>query len=140
MTDVARVTGSGLSGTEWTMRSLEVVDDPKRQLDRLVPLLHELVAWDLVRRTDDGDFVLRDDVQERLAVLSSERPNRAAQVYIGRKCERCERVALTRMVDGTRICSTCSLVTLTASDTAPDATPASLKGTRGFFHWHRRAS
>ena len=110
MTDVARVTGSGLSGTGWTMRSLEVVDDPKRQLDRLVPLLHELVAWDLVRRADDGSFVLRDDVQERLAVLSSERPNRSAQVYIGRKCEHCERVTLTRMVDGARICSTCSLV------------------------------
>jgi hypothetical protein len=140
MTDVARVTGSGLSGTGWTMRSLEVVDDPKRQLDRLVPLLHELVAWDLVRRTDDGSFVLRDDVQERLAVLSSERPNRAAQVYIGRKCERCERVALTRMVDGTRVCSTCSLASLVASDSIPDAAPASLKGTRGFFHWHRRAS
>jgi hypothetical protein len=140
MTDVARVTGSGLSGTGWTMRSLEVVDDPKRQLDRLVPLLHELVAWDLVRRTDDGSFVLRDDVQERLAVLSSERPNRSAQVYIGRKCERCERVALTRMVDGTRVCSTCSLASLVASDAIPDAAPASLKGTRGFFHWHRRAS
>ena len=140
MTDVARVTGSGLSGTEWTMRSLEVVDDPKRQLDRLVPLLHELVAWDLVRRTDDGDFVLRDDVQERLAVLSSDRPNRAAQVYVGRKCERCERVALTRMVDGTRICSTCSLVARTASDVAPDVPPVSLKGTRGFFHRHRPAS
>jgi len=140
MTDVARVTGSGLSGTEWTMRSLEVVDDPKRQLDRLVPLLHELVAWDLVRRTDDGDFVLCDDVQERLAVLSSDRPNRAAQVYIGRKCERCERVALTRMVDGARICSTCNLVARTASDAVPDVTPASLKGTRGFFHRHRRAS
>ncbi len=140
MTDVARVTGSGLSGAGWTMRSLEVVDDPKRQLDRLVPLLHELVAWDLVRRADDGSFVLRDDVQERLAILSSERPNRSAQVYIGRKCERCERVTLTRMVDGTRICSTCSLASLAGADAVPDTAPASLKGTRGFFHWHRRAS
>ncbi len=140
MTDVARVTGSGLSGAGWTMRSLEVVDDPKRQLDRLVPLLHELVAWDLVRRADDGSFVLRDDVQARLAILSSERPNRSAQVYIGRKCERCERVALTRMVDGTRICSTCSVATLAGADTAPDSAPTSLKLTRGFFHRHRRAS
>jgi len=140
MTDVARVTESGLSGTGWTMRSLEVVDDPKRQLDRLVPLLHELVAWDLVRRADDGTFVLRDDVQERLAVLSAERPNRSAQVYIGRKCERCERVALTRMVEGTRICSTCSVASLVGADAAPDSAPASLKLTRGFFHRHRRAS
>ena len=70
MTDVARVTGSGLNGAGWTMRSLEVVEDPKRRLDRLVPLLHELVAWDLVHAHADGGFVLRDDVQERLALLA----------------------------------------------------------------------
>ncbi len=139
MTDVARVTGSGLSGVEWTMRSLEVVEDPKRRLDQLVPLLHDLVAWDLVTRVEDGSFVLRDDVQERLAVLSSERPVRSAQVYIGRKCERCERVTLTRMVDGSRICASCSRASLASADDAPDAVPTA-KGARGFFHWHRRAS
>ncbi len=139
MTDVARVTGSGLTGAEWTMRSLEVVEDPKRRLDQLVPLLHELVAWDLVQRTDSGGFVLRDDVQERLAVLSSERPTRSAQVYIGRKCERCERVTLTRMVDGNRICSSCSRVPVTDPE-AEGADPEALKTSRGFFHRHRRAS
>jgi len=61
MTDVARVTGAGLSATGWTMRSLEVVEDPKRRLDQLVPLLHDLVAWDLVRRDEDGSYVLRSD-------------------------------------------------------------------------------
>jgi hypothetical protein len=122
------------------MRSLEVVDDPKRRLDRLVPLLHALVAWDLVRRSEDGSFVLRDDVQERLAVLSSERPVRAAEVYIGRRCERCERVVLTRMVDGSRICSSCHRDSLAADDTVPDSAPEALKGSRGFFHRHRRAS
>jgi hypothetical protein len=138
MTDIARVTGSGLSGTEWTMRSLEVVDDPKRRLDQLVPLLHELVTWDLVRQGDDGSFVLRDDVQERLAILASDRPARSAQVYIGRKCERCARVTLTRMVDGSRVCASCSRTAL--ADPAPDGAPATLKGSRGFFHRHRRAS
>jgi len=138
MTDIARVTGSGLSGTEWTMRSLEVVDDPKRRLDQLVPLLHELVTWDLVRRTDDGGFVLRDDVQERLAILSSDRPVRSAQVYIGRKCERCSRVTLTRMVDGSRVCASCSRTAL--GEPVPDGAPATLKGGRGFFGRHRRAS
>jgi len=139
MTDVARVTGSGLSANGWTMRSLEVVDDPKRQLDRLAPLLHELVAWDLVHRADDGTFVLRGDVQERLAQLSTVRPARSAQVYIGRKCERCERVTLTRMVEGSRICSSCSRVSLTDGDGVTDGAPATKSG-RGFFHRHRRAS
>jgi hypothetical protein len=140
MTDVARVTGSGLSGTEWSMRSLEVVEDPKLRLDRLVPLLHELVAWELVHRAEDGRFVLRDDVQERLAALTSSRPDRAAQVYVGRKCERCARVALTRMVDGSRICSACSRVSLASAGDASDDSPATLKSSRGFFHRHRRAS
>jgi len=139
MTDIARVTGSGLSASGWTMRSLEVVDDPKRQLDRLAPLLHELVIWDLVHRADDGTFVLRDDVQERLAQLSTVRPARSAQVYIGRKCERCARVTLTRMVEGSRICSTCSRASLTEGDAATDGTPTTKAG-RGFFHRHRRAS
>jgi len=140
MTDVARVTGSGLSTGEWTMRSLEVVDDPKRRLDRLVPLLHELVAWDLVQQAEDGSFVLRDDVQDRLAALSSDRPARSAQVYIGRKCERCERVTLTRMVDGSRICAGCSRVSLTGTDDPSADLPAAKKGPRGFFHRHHRAS
>lgn len=140
MTDVARVTGSGLSGTGWTMRSLDVVEDPKRRLDQLVPLLHDLVAWDLVLRADDGSFVLRDDVQARLALLSTERPARSAQVYIGRKCELCSRVTLTRMVDGERICATCSRASLSGGDAAPDSTPAASKSGRGFFHRHRRAS
>lgn len=140
MTDVARVTGSGLAGTGWTMRSLEVVDDPKRRLDQLVPLLHDLVAWDLVHRAADGSFVLRDDVQERLALLSTERPARSAQVYIGRKCEHCGRVVLTRMVDGDRICAACSRASLTVGDTDGDDVPTSAKGGRGFFHRHRRAS
>ena len=139
MTDVARVTESGRTGPEWTMRSLEVVDDPKRRLDRLVPLLHEMMAWDLVHRAEDGTFVLRGDVQERLAILSSGKPARSAQVYIGRKCERCEQVTLTRMVEGSRICASCSTVSLIADADAPDAAP-SLKVSRGFFHRHRRAS
>ena len=140
MTDVVRVSEIGRSGVEWTMRSLEVVDDPKRRLDRLVPLLHEMMAWDLVRRAEDGTFVLCEDVQERLGALTSDNPARTAQVYVGRKCERCERVTLTRMVDGSRICAGCSRVSLAGADAAPDCAPAAQKGARGFFHRHRRAS
>ena len=137
MVDVAYGTGPEESGAQWSMRSLQVVDDPKRHLDRLVPLLHELVAWDLVHRADDGSFVLREDVQERLAALTADRPVRSAQVYVGRKCELCERVTLTRMVDGLRICSSCSRTSL--SDAAVEAAPATTRS-RGRFHLHRRAS
>jgi len=139
MTDVARVTGAGLSATGWTMRSLEVVEDPKRRLDQLVPLLHDLVAWDLVRRDEDGSYVLRSDVQERLAMLSSDRPARDAQVYIGRKCERCQRVELTRMVDGSRICADCHQAALAGPDAEAQPSPSTGRS-RGFFHRHRRAS
>ncbi len=137
MVDVAYGSGSSAPGPEWNMRSLQAVDDPKRHLDRLVPLLHELVAWDLVHRADDGSFVLRDDVQERLATLTTDRPVRSAQVYVGRKCESCERVTLTRMVDGIRICSSCSRTSLVDDVVTP--APATAKG-RSRFHRHRRAS
>src|SRR5271166_2810767 len=53
-----------------------------RRLDRLAPLIHELVAWDLVYRTDAGEFVLHDDVQHRLAELTALRHQPAAQLYI----------------------------------------------------------
>ncbi|HZM54095.1 MAG TPA: hypothetical protein VFC03_03620 [Acidimicrobiales bacterium] len=137
MVDVAYGAGSNGSGPEWTMRSLQAVDDPKRHLDRLVPLLHELVAWDLVHRAEDGSFVLREDVQERLAALTADRPVRSAQVYVGRKCELCDRVTLTRMVDGLRICSSCSRAALTDDAVVPP--PQVVKG-RSRFHRHRHAS
>ena len=69
MVDMAEVRPIGEPGAEWGMRSQRPYDDPKRRLDKIVPLLHELVALDLVQRADDGTFVLRQDVQERLAAL-----------------------------------------------------------------------
>jgi hypothetical protein len=140
MVDIAGRTEVPGAGGDWTMRSLEAVDNPKRQLDRLVPLLHELVAWDLVRRAEDGSFVLREDVQERLALLTADRPVRSAQVYVGRKCEHCGTVRLTRMVDGVRICSTCSRTALPVDEAPVVAGPAALKGQRGLFHRHHKAS
>ena len=140
MVDMAGRTEVPDSGAEWTMRSAGAIDEQKRQLDRLVPLLHELVAWDLVRRTEDGSFLLREDVQERLAVLTADRPLRSAQVYVGRKCELCGLVRLTRMVDGVRICSTCSKAALSTDDEPVVTVPVALKGQRHLFHRHRRAS
>ena len=138
MVDIAYGAGSNGSEPEWNMRSLQAVDDPRRHLDRLVPLLHELITWDLVHQAADGSFVLREDVQLRLAALTADRPVRSAQVYVGRKCQHCDRVTLTRMVDGMRICSACARAAL-LPDTVVAPAPEATKG-RGRFHRHRRAS
>jgi hypothetical protein len=138
MVDIAGVRGLGEPGVDWGVRSLQPFEDPKRRLDLLVPLLHELVAWDLVQRCEDGSFELRQDVQERLAALTADRPLRSAEVFVGRKCEVCGLVRLTRMVDGVRTCSPCSTPAIDVSDAVGD--PAARKGQRGFFHRHRTAS
>jgi hypothetical protein len=139
MVDVAGVRPIGTQGVEWGMRSQQPFEDPKRRLDQLVPVLHELVAWDLVLRADDGSFVLRQDVQERLAALTADRPTRSAEVFVGRKCQVCGGVKLTRMVEGVRTCSPCSRVALDPADPDEEAGPVR-KGHRGFFHRHRAAS
>ena len=139
MVDVAGVRALGDPSVDWGMRSLQPFEDPKRRLDRLVPLLHELVAWDLVERAEDGSFVLRQDVQERLAILTADRPLRSAEVFVGRKCQVCGLVRLTRMVDGVRTCSPCSVTApLDESDGAADT--GRTKVHRSFFHRHRTAS
>ena len=139
MVDVEGVRAIGEPGVEWAMRSQQPYDDPKRRLDQMAPLLHELIAFDLVQRDEDGNFVLRQDVQERLAALTTDRPYRSAEVFVGRKCQGCGSVKLTRMVDGQRVCSSCARAAL-APATVVD--PASVDGkvSRGFFHRHRRAS
>jgi hypothetical protein len=140
MVDVAGVRAIGEPGVEWGMRSQRPFEDPKRRLDQLVPLLHELVAWDLVVPVEDGSFVLRQDVQDRLAILTADRPARSAEVFVGRKCQVCGSVKLTRMVDGVRTCSPCSRVSLEPIGSDAAVRPDRGKGQRGFFHWHRKAS
>ena len=139
MVDIAGVRGLGDPDANWVMRSQRPFEDPKRRLDQLVPLLHELVAWDLVQRSDDGSFVLRRDVQERLAILTADRPLRSAEVFVGRKCEVCGLVRLTRMVDGVRTCSPCSKTAPLDELAAVDDTGRA-KGQRSFFHRHHKAS
>lgn len=111
-----------------------------RRLDRLAPLLHELIAWDLVRRTESGGFEIPDEVQERLAHLSSLQSGSIAQVYVGRKCGRCSSMRVTRMVDGVRLCSTCSAELASPSaDSEPETAAGSGKGHPGRSRWHRKA-
>jgi hypothetical protein len=114
--------------------------DSARRLDRLAPLLHELLAWDLVRQTESGAFVIPDEVQERLSHLTSLRSGSIAQVYVGRKCGRCGSIRVTRMVDGVRLCSTCSSELTSPSTTVePDSSTGDRKGHHGWSRWHRKA-
>ena len=108
-----------------------------RRLDRLAPLLHELIAWDLVRQTDTGGFEIPEDVQVRLRHLSALQNGSIAQVYVGRKCGRCGSMRVTRMVDGVRLCSTCSAEV--NSPPTPDEPPASEGRRGGRSRWHRKA-
>jgi hypothetical protein len=77
-------------------------------LDRMGPILRDLVAFDLVERTETGAFVLRPEVQRWLAEASvrSGAPG-TAEVFVGRQCQRCGAIAVTRIVDGVRICAPC---------------------------------
>ena len=111
-----------------------------RRLDRLAPLLHELIAWDLVRQTESGSFEIPEEVQERLAQLSSLQSGSIAQVYVGRKCGRCGSMRVTRMVDGVRLCSTCSAeVAAPSAASEPETVVGSPKGHPGRSRWHRKA-
>ncbi len=81
----------------------------QRRLDRLSPLLHDLLAWDLVYQDESGEFQLRPDVQRRLAETAAKAPRFAADVYVGRHCERCGVVGITRLTEGLRLCGACAL-------------------------------
>lgn len=109
-----------------------------RRLDRLAPLLHELIAWDLVRQTESGSFEIPEEVQERLSQLTSLQSGSIAQVYVGRKCGRCGSMRVTRMVEGVRLCSTCSAeVSAPTADAEPEVAGGGRKGHRS--RWHRKA-
>ena len=79
-------------------------------LQGLAPLLHELLSRELVRQSETGSFVLRDDVQQRLRELSDAPVASARQVFIGRKCETCSLIRVTRLINGLRICSDCDWI------------------------------
>ncbi len=77
-------------------------------LDRMGPILRDLVAFGLVERTGTGRFELREDVQRWLAEASVRSgPPGTAEVFVGRQCQRCGALGVTRLVDGVRICADC---------------------------------
>jgi ribosomal protein L37AE/L43A len=122
------------TGPDEEMRVATTVD-PRRRLDQLSPLIHELIAWEMVYRDESGEFVLYEDVQHRLHEVAAQRPQSIAEVYVGRQCERCGVVSVTRLIDGLRICASCSR---TAKDA--DIEPISEKpAVRTRSRWHRKA-
>ncbi|MGD0312846.1 MAG: hypothetical protein ABSC90_10320 [Acidimicrobiales bacterium] len=125
-------------------RSLEPIEsitasDAARRLDRLAPLLHELIAWDLVRQTESGSFEIPEDVQERLRRLTSLQSRSVAQVYVGRKCGRCGSIRVTRLIDGLRLCSSCSSEVSAPSPADDTPSAAAPRAGHGRSRWHRKA-
>jgi hypothetical protein len=108
--------------------------DNGRRLDVLAPLIHQLITWEIVQQTESGTFVLQDDVQQRLQELSAAQPHSTAAVYVGRMCQRCGRVGVTRLVDGELLCSSCNAPELVDAPADPPA-EASHRRSR----WHRKA-
>jgi ribosomal protein L37AE/L43A len=108
--------------------------DPRRRLDQLSPLIHELIAWEIVHQDESGEFVLHDDVQQRLREVAALRTPSVAQVYVGRQCERCGTVGVTRLIDGARICAACSRAAKEV-----DAEPVIEKPAVVRRRWHRKA-
>ncbi len=106
-----------------------------RRPDQLAPLLHQLLDGDLVRPTEWGSFELRDDVQDRLRELTATGPRPDPDVFVGRPCQRCSTVAVTRLVDGTRLCEPCREEL--AADRGDDAA-AFVPAGRRRLHWPRR--
>jgi hypothetical protein len=105
-------------------------EDRTRRLDQLSPLLHDLLAWELVTRTETGAFVLRADVQQRLAEASSRQAHPSTAIYVGRPCAHCGATGVTRLVDGLRSCPSCAQVPRPPEEAPTElAVPTELPGT-----------
>lgn len=100
-----RITDADGTRDDWRVRE---VTESDRRLDRMGPLVHELIAWDLVCRSESGAFVLRDDVQQRLQDVSARQWTARPEIYVGRPCQRCGSTGVTRMVEEVRLCEACS--------------------------------
>ncbi len=99
--------------------------DPRaRRAERLVPIVHDLLDWELVVRTESGAFVLADDVQQRLQTAVERQSRPGTQVYFGRPCQRCGTSGITRLIQGVRLCAPCTRLAAEAAATPVPAEPA----------------
>ncbi len=138
MVDTTMSPDTWSTGDIWEMRSAPAVDGPGRRLDRLAPLLHDMVAWGLVTQAQDGTFTLAGDVQDRLAHLAMQRPARTAQVHVGRTCQGCGLVTVTWLVEGTHRCATCRDATATEEEVPAAGEPGACDPRSGVLsRWTR---
>ena len=113
-----------------------------RRLEHLTPVAHELIAWDLVYRSESGGFLLQEDVQRRLGDLLARQAQVTTRVYVGRPCARCGLVTTTRLVDDALMCAACSAAPVVPAgqpDPPRGRSPQSGRHDRR-SHRHRRAS
>jgi len=110
------------------------------RLEHLGPMIHELIAWDLVAQLDTGTFVLREDVQHRLGEVWALQSRAAPEVFIGRPCDRCGIVGVTRLVGESRLCTGCrESIDTSRSSANPPVAPSHGRGRRAGRKWHRTA-
>lgn len=119
---------TAVSGAERTTVALPGGSEGRR-LEHLTPVVHELIAWDLVYRSESGGFQLREDVERRLDDLLARQAHATTLVYLGRPCERCGVVTTTRVVDNARVCVTCSTGTVAPLE-GPDVPRRNASGPR----------
>jgi hypothetical protein len=83
----------------------------RRAKQRLRPLMHELIDCRLVERSAPGVWTLKGDVQGLLEdEYGTADEGRSSRIFIGLRCELCGVRAITSVVDGVRICSSCAHV------------------------------
>ena len=107
------------------------------RIEHMAPLVHELIAWDLVVRSDSGEFVLLDDVQQKLGEALA-RAGSTPDVFVGRPCEGCNTVTVTQLVDGSRVCGPCRQSALTTEIQSPSI-PSPRHSRPGLRKWRRLA-
>jgi hypothetical protein len=104
---------------------LAVLNDDRRINDRLPSLVHELLYYRMVERTEAGTWVLRPELEAALeAQHLATVPATGHRVFVGLRCEVCSRRTVTSMVEGRRLCQSCATADPTAGPPATDVTEA----------------
>lgn len=116
-----------------------VTGDRAKRLDQLSPLIHDLLSWELVVRTEDGGFQLTEDVQQRLAETSARQSHPSAAVYVGRSCQRCGTTGITRLVGEVRLCPVCARAPEPPAEPPTAITTGKRRGRpEAHFWWNRK--
>lgn len=130
-----RITGTQEPRDAWRVREVPEVGP---RMEHIAPLVHELITWDLVYRTESGAFVLRDDVQRRLQEASARLAKSTPEVYVGRPCQRCGAHGVTRLVGEVRLCESCNRTSV-VGDAVPQGRPSRRGRHDGRSWWSHKA-